>query len=360
MTTTVETTTELDPAKQEAFAGRMVETLNAGALALMVGLGHDTGLFETLASLPPSTSDDVARAAGLDERYVREWLGGMTASGVVEYDPATRSYRLPPEHACFLTPAAGPDNLAVMLRYVALLGRAEPIVREAFRNGGGAPYSAFPDFQGMQAEETGPLYDAILVDAVLPMYPQLRSRLDEGADVAEIGSGQGHALCILATAYPRSRFTGIDISVEGVAAGNAEARQRGLSNVSFQVGDAAEVSGEYDVVCAFDVIHDLARPTDALAAIRGALRPGGVFFMVDIAASSNVEDNIEHPIGTALYGFSIFYCMTTSLAQGGEGLGTVWGEQLATTKMTEAGFTGVDVQHLEGDFFHAFFLATTD
>ncbi|MFJ8622823.1 class I SAM-dependent methyltransferase [Kitasatospora sp. NPDC093550] len=348
---------ELDAQKQEAFAGRMVQVLNDACLGFLTSLGHQTGLFDLMAGLPPSGSEEIARAAGLNERYVREWLGGMVVGGVVEYDPERRSYALPPEHAASLTRAAGPDNLGAMMQFLSMIGEVEQDLLGHFRTGGGLPYSAFPRFQRLQAEETARVYDLALVDAIVPLVDGLTERLRAGIDAVDVGCGQGHAVTVLAKAFPESRFTGIDISAEGIAAARESAAGLGLHNAWFEVADSAELSGKYDLVTAFDVIHDLARPTRTLAAVAGALRPDGVFLMGDIAASSKLEENIEHPLAPALYTFSTFYCMTVSLGEGGEGLGTVWGEQTARRMLAEAGFRSVEAKRVEGDILNLYYVA---
>ena len=356
-------TTQLrDQEKQDAFAGRMLQILNDGFLALLVSVGHRTGLLEALASLPPSTSQQIAEATGLQERYVREWLGGMVVGRLVEYDPARATYQLPPEHAAFLTPAAGMDNMAFFCQYVSLVGLVEDQIVDCFRSGGGVPYSAYPRFQMLQAEESRPLYDSALVDVILPMAPGLIERLRAGLDVADVGCGQGHAVNVMAQAFPNSRFVGYDFSEEAVAAGQAEAERLGLSNARFELRDIANL-GEverFDLITAFDTVHDQAQPRRVLGGIAEALRPGGVLLVMDIAASSRLEENLDHPLGPLLYAASTFHCMTVSLAQGGEGLGTVWGEQRAAELLEEAGFARVEVKHIEGNFFHAFFVATRE
>ncbi|MFF5185280.1 class I SAM-dependent methyltransferase [Streptomyces sp. NPDC000345] len=346
-----------DPAEQEAFAAEVADVLNKGALALLVGVGHQCGLFDTLAGLPPSTSADIAEAADLDERYVREWLGGMVVGGFVDYEPGGRTYRLPPAHAASLTSAAGPENLAGMMPYIALMGEVEQRVVRCFRDGGGVPYAAYPRFQALQAEESARFYDMALTDVVVPLVPGLAERLRSGIDVLDVGTGQGHAPLLLAKAFPESRFHGLDRSEDGIAAARAEAARAGLGNLRYTVADSTAIDGTYDLVTAFDVIHDLARPAETLAAIARALRDQGVFLMGDIAASSRLEENIGHPFGPALYGFSVFYCMTTSLSTGGAGLGTVWGQETARRMLAAAGFEHVDVRSVEGDPVNVYYVA---
>ncbi|MFD7165397.1 class I SAM-dependent methyltransferase [Streptomyces violascens] len=350
--------TPLDPAEQEAFAAEVVDVLNKSVLGLLTSVGHQCGLFDTLAGLPPSSSAEIAKAAGLDERYVREWLGGMVVGGFITYEPEGKTYSLPPEHAASLTTAAGPDNIAGMTPYLGLMGEVEQQVVRCFRNGGGVPYSAYPRFQALQAEETARVYDLALVDMIVPLVPGLAERLGEGMDVLDVGTGQGHAPLVLAKAFPASRFRGLDQSEAGVEAGRAAAARAGLHNVQYTVADSTEISGEYDLVTAFDVVHDLARPAETLAAIARALREDGTFLMGDIAASSRLEENIGHPFGPALYGFSVFYCMTTSLSTGGAGLGTVWGRETALRMLEEAGFGNIDVKSIEGDPINVYYVAT--
>ncbi|MCZ4122264.1 class I SAM-dependent methyltransferase [Streptomyces sp. H39-S7] len=348
---------ELDAVRQEEFAGRMIQMVNDACLGLMAGLGHESGLFDTMAGMPAATSEDIADAAGLSERYVREWLGAMVVGGVVDYVPERHTYALPPEHAASLTRAAGPDNLARIAQDLGMLGEVEQRVLRAFHTGEGVPYSAYPRFQALQAEESKEVYDLALVNGIVPLVPGLTERLSTGIEALDIGCGQGHAVNVLAKAFPASRFRGLDMSDDGIAAARAEAAELGLANAEFAVGDCAGLTGSYDLVTAFDVIHDLARPAQALAAVAGALSDDGVFLMGDIAASSRLEENTDHPLGAALYTFSTFYCMSVSLSEGGEGLGTVWGEETAMRMLAEAGFSQVDTQRVEGDILNVYYVA---
>lgn len=347
----------LDEQRAEAFAERMVGILDDACLGLLMSVGYRTGLFEALAELGAATSTEVARAAALDERYVREWLGGMVVGSIVEYDPSAGTYTLPREHAAFTTVAAGPDDLAFFTQYLALMGAIEPEIVRVFREGGGVPPSAYTWFQPLQRAETARVYDAALVDTILPLAGGVVARLRDGIDVLDVGTGAGHAVNVMARAFPQSSFVGIDLSDEGIGRARAEAAAWGLDNVRFEVADAAELTGHFGLITAFDAIHDQAQPTKVLAAISEALADDGVFLMGDIAFSSRLEDNIGNPLAATVFGFSVFYCLTVSLAYGGEGLGTAWGQQLALQKLAEAGFGPPKVSQVEGDPLNMYYVA---
>lgn len=348
-----------DEARAEAFAGQMIDIMNHGALALMMSIGHQVGLFDALAAQPSATSEQIAEAAGLNERYVREWLGAMVTGRVVELDPVTQTYTLPPEHAAWLTRAAGYDNLATQMQYIPLLATVEAPLIDAFRNGGGVPYSAYPRFQQLMAEDSKALLDQILLDTVLPLVPGLVDQLQEGIDVADIGCGSGHAINLMARAFPNSRFTGYDFSDQGIAAGRNEAQEMGLTNASFEVLDVAtfDARNQFDLVTAFDAIHDQAQPAQVLANIQRALRPNGIFLMIDVAASSHLHENMDLLLAPFAYTISCMHCMTVSLAADGAGLGAMWGEQTAKRMLADAGFTNVETNKVEKDIFNNYYIA---
>ena len=203
------TTSAIDESKAQAFMLQMLGMINGAMLTLMTSIAHRAGLFDAMATLPPSTSEEIATAAGLDERYVREWLAAMTAGRIVEFDAANRKYTLPPEHAASLTRAAGPDNLATMTQFVALFGNVEDDLVGSFRNGGGVPYSRFARFQELMAEQSAQVFDSTLVETTLPLIPGVMQRLAEGIDVLDVGCGKGHAVNLMARAHLNSRFTAI-------------------------------------------------------------------------------------------------------------------------------------------------------
>jgi 2-polyprenyl-3-methyl-5-hydroxy-6-metoxy-1,4-benzoquinol methylase len=351
-----------DEIRAELFAKKLLEILNGGCLSLMISIGHKTHLFDVLSrSQSPSTSEEISKMSNLNERYVREWLGAMVVGGIVNYEPDSKKYFLPPEHAIFITRAAGINNIALLSQYVSLLGLVEDKVVECFLKGGGVPYSEYPSFQTLQAEESSRIFNSRLIDQIVPLAGDgLIQKLTNGANVLDAGCGHGHALNLMAKSFPKSKFFGYDISKEAIDTGKKEAKEMGLANVEFEIRDITSLDdkGKFDLITAFDTIHDQAHPAITLKNIYNALKNDGVFLMQDIAASSNTEDNIQNPLAPALYTVSTMHCMTVSLAQGGEGWGTVWGKQMAEQKLKETGFLGnIEVKQIEGDILNFYYIA---
>ena len=191
----------VDQARKESFAESMIDMLNKGALAVMVSIGHRTGLFDAMSRLSPSTSAEIAGEAGLNERYVREWLGAMVTGRVVEFDPEGRIYRLPAEHAASLTRAAAPDNIAAFTQYIPMMGTVEDQIVECFRKGGGVPYSSYRRFHEVMAEDSGQTVVPALIDHILPLVPGFPENLKKGIEVLDIGCGSGKALNLMAEAF---------------------------------------------------------------------------------------------------------------------------------------------------------------
>jgi len=352
---------EFDNAKAEAFEGMLLGVLNGGAVALMTSIGHRTGLFDVMAGMAPADSQMIASEAGLQERYVREWLGAMVTGGVVEYEPERREYHLPREHAAVLTRDARPGNMAATSQWIPLLGTVEDEIVACFERGGGVPYSSYDRFHAIMAEESDQTVVAVLVDAILPIVPGLVESLEWGIDVLDVGCGSGWALVEMARSFPKSRFTGYDLSPEGIGSAQKHAREQGLSNLHFEVHDVASmaIDGRFDLITAFDAIHDQAKPAAVLAAIARALRPGGTFLMQEIGGSSHVHKDVDHPMGAFLYTVSCLHCMTVSLANDGDGLGAMWGSETACRMLGEAGFGAVEVKSLEHDVINHYYVCST-
>lgn len=343
-----------DRTKADAFSGRLLDTLNHGALCLMVSIGHRTGIFDVMRGLPPSTAEEIAGKAGLNERYVREWLGAMVTAGVIEVDRASTRYALPVEHAAYLTRAAAADNLGVFTQYIGMLGAVEDEIVECFRRGGGVPYERFRRFHEVMAEDSGQSVLSSLESHILSLVPELTDRLASGIRVLDVGCGSGRIMNRLAELFPTSRFVGMDLSPMAIGAARLEAEQKGLRNIEFFARDLSNFDetaerNAYDLITTFDAIHDQARPLNVLRGIHRALKADGVYLMQDIRGSSHVSNNLGHPIGTFLYAISTMHCMTVSLAQGGEGLGAMWGEEKTREYLHKAGFRSVETHQLAHD-----------
>ena len=331
-----------DAAKQ--FGGKLLNIYTGAVLTKLIEIGYQVGLFEG-SKVGPATTDDLADRLGLKERYVREWLGAMTTSGIYFYDPKSRRYSLPEEHATFLTGNSS-QNLSPMSRMINHFGTHLPRLTACFREGGGIPYSSYrPVFTQCMDDTWRRIFDQVLVSGFIGVVDGLADRLRQGIHVLDIGCGTGHAMNVLAREYPESTFLGYDIAEDAIARASTEAKEMGLSNSAFKVVDVTDLPSDkkFDLVTAFDAIHDQKSPDAVLRSANRALAPGGKFLMIEFKFSSRVEENVNNPFAPMYYGISLMHCMPVSLAVGGQGLGTVWGEQTARRMLAEAGFGDVRV-----------------
>jgi len=353
-------TIQINQQDTEAFAGTLLGIMNSGAAAMMISIGHRTGLFDAMYNTGPTNSQSLASAADLNERYVREWLGAMTVAEIISFDPATGLYTLPNEHAMMLAPSApGSTPIAKTMQWISVLGQVESKIVECFKHGGGVPYSAYDRFHDVMAEESDGTTLAGFDEGLFDLVEGLEDRLVQGIRVLDIGCGKGHAMIELAKRYPNSEFVGADFSPEAVRDAQIAASAADLTNIEFVIRDVAQLdyTGAFDLVTAFDAIHDQRDPAKVLENIRKALSPDGVFLMQDIAGSSHVEKNIGRPIAPLIYTISCMHCMTVSLEQGGLGLGAAWGEELAKSMLDDAGFRSVTTHSLPHDIMNTYFIA---
>lgn len=343
----------------EAFAGRIGDVLDAGALAVMMSIGHRTRLFDVMADLPPSTSARIAARAGLAERYVREWLAVMVTGRIVGYDPRRRVYHLPAEHAACLTRGAPLGNFAVYAQHVAIMGAVQDRVLACFESGEGLAYGDYPCFHQIMAEDSGQTVTAGLFDCILPLTDGITDRLVWGIDVLDAGCGRGSALIAMAERYPSSRFVGYDLCPDAIEDATAAARAAGLGNVGFEARDLTgyDETERFDFITSFDAVHDQKDPQGLVRSLFGALKPGGVYLMQDIGGSASLENNMEFPMATLLYAVSCVHCTPISLGQGGAGLGTMWGWETAEKMLAAAGFRDVRRHVLPHDPMNVWFVA---
>ena len=333
----------------------MLDVMNKAALALMLSVGHRTKLFDAMSKLPPSTSQEIASAANLNERYVREWLGALVTSNVIDY--SNSHYSLSKEKAEFLT-REGDYNFASSMQWIPALAYVEDHIVGCFEKGGGVSYEMFNRFHTIMAEESQQTVLPALINEILPLIPTFE-KLKSGIKVLDVGCGSGRAINLMAKSFPHSQFIGYDFSSEAVQNAKKEAEKLGIKNSFFEKQDASKFSKEkyFDIITAFDAIHDQAEPEKVLQNIKRSLKPDGIFLMQDIRASSSLDKNMNHSLAPYLYTVSCLHCMTVSLAQEGKGLGAMWGKELAIEMLKDAGFSSVDVKELAHDPINYYYIA---
>jgi SAM-dependent methyltransferase len=354
-------TSGVDRKAAAEFAHRLIEIYGHATTTALIDLGYRLGLFEALRGAPRS-SRELARRAKVTERYAREWLHGLAAAGIVGYQASTGRFDLPAERAECLA-GGSPLMVAPGSRMVTMgIGRLGEVER-AFRTGGGVPYARYlPEAPEVLDDLGRRRYDIAFVGRYLALAPGLPEALAGGLDVADWGCGSGHVLNLVARAYPRSRFTGLDVSSSALASGRAEAGRWGLRNVRFVRADPSRrrERNRYDMVLMLDTIHDQGDPGRWLRAARTALRPGGLLLAVEPRASSRLEDNVGSPEAVYLYGLSVLYCLPVSLAEGSAGLGTAWGTERALALFRASGFDRIDTRDAPMNSMAIVYLARTE
>lgn len=363
--------TDLNPSKIEAFGSRMLTLLNNGATALLVSIGYKTGLFETLAALPPVTSSELAAACGLHERYVREWLAAMYVSRIVDLEKQDnednlakerrdRVYYLPPEKAAFLTWGRGPENVAVLSQYISILSAFEGKTVDCFRNGGGIPTEEFRELKAVMTADAAQTIALSLSEWILPLGGEkLVDDLSGGIDVLDIQCGGGINLITIAREFPLSWFTGYDSDPCNVAMAREVADKEGLRNVRFKNTDILSSSelAAYDLIMCFQSLVESGDIRGVLSRASQALRRGGVLLIQDVAASSDPRSNRAHPAGPLMYAISVMYTVPSSVARTGDesnAVGAMWGNDSAVQMIRDAGFKCDGPRRLPDDHCNVF------
>lgn len=333
--------------------------VDTGARAVMLSIGHRTGLFDTMARMPPATSERIADEAGLAERYVREWLAVMVIAGIVDHEPAGATYHLPASYAACLTRGAPLGNMAVYAQIIPLMGSIQERILHCFETGEGTKYDDYPCFHRFMSEDSDQTVVAQLFDTILPLADGITERLQAGIRVLDAGCGRGHALLAMAARFPNSSFVGHDLCADAIEHAHAEAHRRDLDNIRFEARDLTgfdEVE-KYELVTSFDAVHDQKDPQGLLNALHRALVPGGVHLMQDIGGSARLENNRDFPMASLLYAVSCTHCTPVSIGQGGAGLGTMWGWETAEAMLKAAGFASVEHHVLEHDPMNVWFVS---
>ena len=331
----------VDPQKVEAFVSKAMGDIGGALTAALVVLGDKLGLYKAMAGAGPLTPAELASRTGTSERYVREWLSAQAASGYVTYDPATRRFTLPDEHAAALADEDSPACVLGGFQGMTAAMRAEPKVAEAFKSGGGVAWHEHDPglFQGTE-RFFRPGYNANLVDHWIPALDGVREKLARGATVADVGCGHGASTIIMARAFPESHFVGFDYHPASIERARERAIAAGVQDrVRFEVAAAKDFPGSgYDLVTFFDCLHDMGDPIGAAAHVRQALAPDGTWMLVEPFAHDDVAENLN-PIGRVFYSVSTLVCTPASLSQEvGLGLGAQAGEGRLREVVTRAGF----------------------
>jgi SAM-dependent methyltransferase len=332
-------TTPVDMDKLNAFAGKMVVDMGAAMSAALVLLGDKLGLYKVLVAHGPATSAELAAAAKVDERHVREWLAAQAAAGYVDY--ADGRFALSPEQAMVFADEGGPAFMAGAFELMEAVFADTDKVAESFRTGRGMGWHEHHHclFRGTE-RFFRPAYNANLIGNWIPALDGVEAKLKAGARVADIGCGHGASTVLMAQALPDSRFHGFDYHAASIEQARAAAAEAGVANrVQFDVAKATDFDGgPYDLVCIFDALHDMGDPIGAAAHIRTQLAPGGTFLLVEPFAHDRLEDNLN-PVGRIFYSASTMLCTPASLSQEGRmGLGAQAGEARLRDVAQKAGF----------------------
>ncbi|XP_035680098.1 uncharacterized protein LOC118418330 [Branchiostoma floridae] len=343
---------------KEIFAKKISDTITSGFVTLSLAIGRRTGLFDELArQQEPRTAHEIAAAAGLKERYVREWLGSMVTSRIVEVDTTLDipRYFVPPHRAAVLSPSGAEILRMAFSERVVHLAKVMDDMVECFKDDGppGLPSSAYPDFQGWLQKVKGPMLDSTFIDNFLPTIPGLIEKLESGITVCDLGCASGYLLFLMARSFPNSTYYGIDLSAEAVSMAKKEAAARGITNVICDVGDATKLpddwSEKFDYVITLSTIHDVNAPERCLREIRRVLKPGGQFSMWERDAHTQHHDNIGNPTASMIYVISMMSCVPMSLHDNGAGLGAMWGHEQALPMLERAGFSDVKKLGIPGN-----------
>jgi 2-polyprenyl-3-methyl-5-hydroxy-6-metoxy-1,4-benzoquinol methylase len=344
----------MDKERIKSFSDRIFADM-AGAMTAGLGyVGVKTGLFQAMEGKGPLTLERVVEASGLQSRYVEEWLKGMACTGYLDHDPGTGTYQLPAEHA-FLLCSEGTDHFMGGLFGVApALLRFAPRVAEAFKKGGGVPFEDYGAdcIEAFDRVNRGQ-YEQRFAGYWLGFLPEVVERLKTGGSVLDVGCGVGRVVLTLAKAFPGAIIAGVDTDGGSIESAREAAEREGLGGrARFTAGTPGDIepAEKFDLVTACDCIHDMTDPVKTLVDIRARLKPDGVLFIVEPRVSDRLEEN-RNPMATMFYGFSVFHCMTQSLARGGAGLGTCMGPARLKALLLDAGFTRIDTPDIKSQSF---------
>lgn len=317
----------------------------------LLALADRTGMLATMARGGRMSVEEVAEQSGADRRYTEEILSGLAVAGVLEYDASDETFSLPDEHAAVVADDTSPYSLAGYLDMLPSMVAQLPALTEAVESGGGVPFPEYGPRAVLGIERANsPGTRVLLARRWLTTMPDVVEKLERGARVADIGCGTGTAALTMAEAYPATEVVAVDIDEGSIERAEERLKEAGLDNVSFHLGEAASLTGTFDLVTAFDVVHDMARPLETLRQIGSVLADDGVMLMMEPNVSSDLEDDVGKDQAALVYGMSAMFCLSQSLSQGGAGLGAAWGPRRAEDLCREAGFTEFTRLPIENPF----------
>jgi len=340
----------MEQAEVKRFMNKVVKDTSGLAVTVMAALGDRLGLFKDFAANGPAVSSEFAKRTGIHERYAKEWLAGMTSAGYLEYDPVSQLFSLPPAHEPVLAQEGGPFFFGGTHQMLLGMLKTLELLEKAFQTGKGIPKAAYDEntWEGMERDST-PIYEAKLLKEWIPAMPDVQAMLESGVKVADVGCGGGRVLIMLAQEFPKSRYVGIDIFEPVIKRARSNAEAAGVSHlVRYKALDPLfGMPDQYDLVTTFDVIHEAVNPLGLLQAIRKSLKPGGQYVCMDVNCKEALKKNVG-PLAALRYGFSLLFCMSISLAEGGEALGTMGLHEAKMKQLCrEAGFSDVTLIQLE-------------
>jgi 2-polyprenyl-3-methyl-5-hydroxy-6-metoxy-1,4-benzoquinol methylase len=346
-----------DRKKAAALARQVGVDFGAALTTALAFIGDRLGIFRAMAGGSAFTTRQLAQRTGLNERYLREWTATMAAAGYLDYSPGDATFRISPEQAAVLANEDTTYFTAGAFQYAVACYRQIPKLMEAFKNGGGVPFSDFgPEIVEAIERLFHVGYETWVAREWLPAVPDIHERLLTGGEAAEVGCGAGQCLIPVAAAFPNSRFFGYDVDRISIERARNKAANAGLAGrIAFEQIAAEDVplAERFDLVMAFNCIHDMAHPRAALRSIQRMLKPDGAFLWSEADVGKRLEDNLNL-VGRTLFGASTMHCMTVSLAQGGEGLGSAISEELATNLAAEAGFASLERLPIKNPFHQIF------
>ncbi len=346
-----------DRKKVAALARQVGTDFGAAMTVALAYVGDRLGLFKALAPGTALTTAEIATQTGLTERYVREWAATMAAAGYLDYSPAEGRFRMNPEQAMVLANEDTTFFTAGAFQYAVACYRQLDKLMNVFQNGGGVPFTDFgPDIVEAIERLFHVGYETWVADQWIPAVPDIQQTLEHGGEAAEVGCGAGQCLIPVAAAFPTARFRGYDVDAASLERAREKAKRAGIGDrLSFEqiAAESLPFEERFDVVMAFNCIHDMAQPRAALAGIRRVLKPNGAFLWSEAEVSDQLEDNLN-TFGRTLYGASTMHCLTVSLAQNGEGLGSAIGENLARSLAVEAGFATFEKLPIKNPYHQVF------